>query len=82
MAVGDFNHDGKLDLAVANECGNDPTCQSGEHSCLGNGDGTFQTRVNYIVFAKPESVAVGDLNGDDKPDLVVANYGSRERASG
>ena len=43
---------------------------------LGNGDGTFQAAVNYPAGLNPFSVAVGDFNGDGKPDLAVANYGS------
>ena len=42
---------------------------------LGNGDGTFQTPMTYGsggIYA--QSVAVADVNGDGKPDLVVANY--------
>jgi hypothetical protein len=40
---------------------------------LGNGDGTFQAAMNYPVGYGPFSVAVGDFNGDGKPDLVSAN---------
>ena len=40
---------------------------------LGNGDGTFQDRVNYPVDQRPRTVDVADLNGDDVLDLVVAN---------
>jgi hypothetical protein len=75
IAVGDFNGDGKLDLVVAN-C----TCQRrnpppGSVSVfLGNGDGTFQAAMNYVTGSSPQSVAVGDFNGDGKPDLAVANY--------
>jgi len=47
---------------------------------LGNGDGTFQAAVNYGVGADPYSVAIGDLNGDVKPDLAVANAGSADVA--
>jgi hypothetical protein len=73
VAVGDFNSDGKLDLAVANNNGN----QSGTVSILlGNGDGSFQTHVDYPVGMGPYSVAVGDFNRDGKLDLVVANYPS------
>jgi hypothetical protein len=70
VAVGDFNGDGKLDLAVANSASNNVSV------LLGNGDGTFQAAVNYAVGTNPASVAVGDLNGDGKLDLAVANIGS------
>jgi hypothetical protein len=40
---------------------------------LGNGDGTFQTQVDYPVDQNPSSIAVGDFNGDGKPDLAVTN---------
>ena len=70
MAVGDFNGDGKADLAVANY-GSDNVSV-----LLGNGNGTFQAAVNYAAGTSPHSVAVGDFNGDGKADLAVANYGS------
>jgi len=73
LAIGDFNGDGKLDLAVANNNSN----LSGTVSILlGNGDGSFQTHVDYPVGMGPYSVAVGDFNRDGKLDLVVANYPS------
>ena len=43
---------------------------------LGNGDGTFQPAVNYRAGSQPFSVAVGDFNGDGKPDLVDRKPGS------
>jgi Bacterial Ig-like domain (group 3)/FG-GAP repeat len=39
----------------------------------GNGDGTFQAPVDYLVGAGSHSLAVGDFNGDGKPDLAVGN---------
>jgi hypothetical protein len=69
VAVGDFNGDGKLDLAVA-----DPN--SGTVSVLlGNGDGTFPAAASYHAGVNPISIAVGDFNRDGKLDLVVANRG-------
>lgn len=67
VAVADFNGDGKLDLAVSDYNGNDVSV------LLGNGDGTFQTAVNYSAGTNPTSVAVADLNGDGNLDLVVSN---------
>ncbi len=41
---------------------------------LGNGDGTFQSAVNYNSGGENAlSIAVADVNGDGKPDLLVAN---------
>jgi hypothetical protein len=40
---------------------------------LGNGDGTFQAAASYRSFGKPISVAVADVNGDGKADLVTSN---------
>src|SRR3989442_975233 len=67
VAVGDFNGDGRPDLAVANNYSNDVSV------LLGNGDGTFQPAQSYVVGNYPGSVAVGDFNGDGRPDLAVTN---------
>jgi Big-like domain-containing protein/VCBS repeat protein len=73
VVVADVNGDGKPDLIVSNACGSD--CSTGVVGVLrGNGDGTFQPPVSYSSGGNhPYSVAVGDVNGDGKPDLLVAN---------
>ena len=43
---------------------------------LGNGDGTFQTHVDYAVGSEPTSVVIADFNGDGKLDLAVSNFHS------
>jgi len=76
VAVGDFNGDGKPDLVVANSGSGQSGYSDGSVSVLlGQGDGTFHTAVNYTAGLAPRSVAVGDLNGDGKPDMAVANWG-------
>jgi hypothetical protein len=67
LAVADFNGDGKLDIVVANE-NEDPSTVS---VYLGNGDGTFQAPIDSNTTDYNEFVAVGDFNGDGKPDIVV-----------
>jgi hypothetical protein len=82
VTIADVNGDGKLDLVVPNSgfmtCGNDSniiTCASNTVSVLfGNGDGTFQPKVNYQTGNGPQTAGVGDLNGDGKADLVVVDW--------
>ena len=69
VAVGDFNGDGTLDLATANESSNTVSI------LLGAGTGSFGVKTDFGTASGPESVAVGDFNGDGNLDLAVANIG-------
>src|SRR5271168_4469817 len=76
IAIKDVNRDGKPDVLVANQCAGYSNCGNGGGVgvLLGNGDGTFQAAVSYSSGGIADSVAVADVNGDGKPDLLVGNY--------
>ena len=69
IVTGDFNGDGKLDLAVTDSAGNAVII------LLGNGDGTFGAPTTIPVGNSPYAIVAGDFNSDGKLDLAVANYG-------
>jgi hypothetical protein len=67
IALGDFNRDGVIDLAVANH-------DSGDVSVLlGVGDASFLPEVRYPVFPgdHPDRIIGVDFNHDGRPDLAV-----------
>jgi hypothetical protein len=76
VAVGDVNGDGRPDLIGTIVCFVSTNCTNGSVGVLlGNGDGTFQAVVRYPSNGtSANSVAITDVNGDGKPDLLVANF--------
>jgi hypothetical protein len=64
---GDFNGDGKMDIATADPYTSQVTV------LLGNGDGTFQIHQEYAVSTEPVALAAADVNGDGKLDIIAVN---------
>jgi hypothetical protein len=73
LVEGDFNGDGKPDLAVAAKGNSNNFSGAGVSIVLGNGNGTFQPAVLYAAGDGPTALAIGDFNGDGKPDLAAGN---------
>jgi hypothetical protein len=86
IATADFNGDGHLDLVVVNNTDFRQPFGRGSFISspgpgtvsvlLGNGDGTFQAPRNSAVGSEAMTVAVGDFNGDGRPDFAVNNLAS------
>jgi len=72
IVIGDWNSDGRADLATANET--DRTVSV----LLGCGDGVFAPKVDFPTGQSPSALASCDLNADHQPDLVTTSqdYGT------
>jgi len=66
IAVGDFNQDGKTDLAIGH-------LFTGLDILLGNGTGGFSSPIAYLLGEGPVSVETNDFNNDGKTDLLTSN---------
>jgi Ca2+-binding RTX toxin-like protein len=72
VVVGDFNSDGKIDLAASNGGSHDVSV------LLGNGAGSFGTATNFSVGTYPRFLTAGDFNADGKLDLATPNFTTQD----
>ncbi len=68
--IGDFNGDGRQDIAVANNAGSSVSVLQRNAANTG-----FDTAVNSTVGASPVPLAVGDFNRDGRQDIASGNLG-------
>jgi hypothetical protein len=73
IVVGDFNKDGKPDIATGNYGSNNISI------LLGTGTGSFDTATNFNIGFSPETLELGDFNNDGNLDIVS---GSNNRVLG
>jgi hypothetical protein len=71
VAVGDLDGDGKPDMVAAN--GNTNLVSVFRNTSATGGAVSFAAHVDFATGNAPQGVAIGDLDGDGKPDLAVVN---------
>ena len=80
LALGDLNGDGSVDIVTVN-LAPDSTSIDTVSVLLGKGDGTFVTKRDFVTATGPTSLALGDLNGDGKLDIVTTNSVSFDKGT-
>jgi len=70
ISAGDLNGDGKPDMVVSNQLSNNVSVLRNTGT---TGNISFDTHIDYIVDKNPFSIAIADLDEDQKPDIISAN---------
>jgi len=76
VAVGDLDGDGKPDLVVTNYTANTISVFRNTSSSGSVTSGSFAAKVDFTTGTNPWGIAIADIDGDGKPDIIVTNNGS------
>ena len=76
LAATDIDGDGKQDLIVSNNGSNTLSIFRNTATSGAITTGSFAGAVNFATGSGPRDIAIGDLNGDTKPDVALVNYSS------
>ncbi len=71
IAVGDIDGDGNVDLAVTNSGSNNISILRNIHTSGAISTSSFAAKINITTFAFPSFIKINDMNGDEKPDIIV-----------
>jgi hypothetical protein len=78
VAIGDLDNDSKTDIITVNGVSNSLTIL---RNTSNTGTVSFNTKIDYPTGTGPRSIAIGDLDGDGRPDLVVNNFNSGDAST-
>ncbi|MFI5252106.1 MAG: FG-GAP-like repeat-containing protein [Bacteroidota bacterium] len=76
VAIADLDGDGKLDIIVVTSGSNEVSVYHNISSPGSLNSGSFASFIDFSTGSLPNSVAIGDIDGDGKPDIVVTNGSS------
>ncbi len=80
VAFDDLDGDGDMDAVVPNQRFHNENHPHDVSILFNRGDGSFEPECRYAVGERPGAVATADMNGDDRVDVVVANYSGDDYA--